>query len=158
ARLRPGMTAEVDLSSGEGRQALLAPAEAVIRTGRRSLVIAVAEDGRYAPVEVAIGAAVGDRVEIVSGLEERQDVLASGQFLIDSEARLSGVLARLQAGGAPTGDAHRSTGQVTAIDDEGVTIAHEPVPDLNWPAMTMAFTWGSVDRQADLTIGDQVDF
>jgi Cu(I)/Ag(I) efflux system membrane fusion protein len=158
ARLRPGMTAEVDLSSGADRTALLAPAEAVIRTGRRSVVIAASDTGnRFSPVEVETGAALGDRIEIVSGLTEGQRIVASGQFLIDSEASLTGVMARLQGASSATG-AYRSTGRVTAVDEKSVTIAHQPVPELNWPAMTMAFAWGDADRRSDISVGDEVGF
>lgn len=159
-RLRPGMTAEVELSAGEPREALLVPAESVIRTGRRSVVIVVdAESGGYAPTEVAIGASHGDRIEIVEGLSEGQRVVASGQFLIDSEASLTGVLARLDgamAAGAP--GVHISSGRVTGIDDAGVTIAHEPVPSLDWPSMTMHFDWGADGARPSLQPGDDVDF
>jgi Cu(I)/Ag(I) efflux system membrane fusion protein len=47
---------------------------------------------------------------------------------------------------------------VTAVDEKGVTIAHQPVPELNWPAMTMAFAWGDADRRSDISVGDEVGF
>lgn len=154
-RLRPGMTGDVTLSAASGRDALTAPSEAVIRTGLRNLVIVSLGDGRFKPVDVTLGSAVGDRLEITSGVTEGQQVVASGQFLIDSEANLSGVLERLRgASSAPA--IYESTGRVTAIDANGVTIAHAPVPQLNWPDMTMAFGWGTVER--NIEVGDNVAF
>ena len=78
---------------GEGRTALFVPSEAVIRTGTRALVMVAVEGGRFQPVEVRIGREGGDRTEILAGLEEGQTVVASGQFLLDSEASLNGIKA-----------------------------------------------------------------
>lgn len=97
--LRPGQFATVTLQ-GAAHTALSVPSEALIRSGTRSVVIVAAEGGRYRPVDVTAGAESGDRTEIVSGLEEGQSVVASGQFLIDSEANLQGALNRL-GNGAP---------------------------------------------------------
>ncbi|MBL8552202.1 MAG: efflux RND transporter periplasmic adaptor subunit [Hyphomonadaceae bacterium] len=157
-RLRPGMTAEARLEE-RAEEALVIPAEAVIRTGTRSLVIVVQADGSYAPVEVALGRAQGDAIAIVSGLSEGQRVVASGQFLIDSEANLSGAVARLNAarGQAQAADAlHETTGRITAINGQEVTIAHGAVASLNWPAMTMPFRLGRPDLGRDLAVGDRV--
>lgn len=100
-RLRPGLSAELRLAS-QGEAALLVPTEAVIRTGRRNVVL-LAENGHFRPVEVELGHETGERSEIRRGLTAGQQVVASGQFLIDSEASLQGVLARLpgKAGEAP---------------------------------------------------------
>ena len=89
-RLRPGMFATVHLAS-EARSGLLIPSEAVIRTGKRDLVMVATPGGRYHPVEVRIGRESGGKTEILAGLGEGQKVVASGQFLLDSEASLSGV-------------------------------------------------------------------
>ena len=93
-------------------------------------------------MEVALGRQQGDAIEISSGLTEGQRVVASGQFLIDSEANLSGVLARLNASRGQVGAAdaiNESSGRITAINGQALTIAHAPIASLNWPAMTMAF-------------------
>lgn len=156
-RLRPGMTGAVDITSDEARQALLVPSGAVIRTGQRTVVIAARPDGGFEPRDVSLGGAVGERQEIIAGLTEGERVVASGQFLIDSEANLSGVLERLRGGsGTAASDAYESTGKITAVDANGVTIAHAPVAALNWPEMTMAFGWGGQPR--DFKVGDEVAF
>jgi Cu(I)/Ag(I) efflux system membrane fusion protein len=155
-RLRPGMTGDVTLSGASREAAITVPSEAVIRTGRRSLVIVANEGGDFEPVEVTLGAAIGDRLQIVSGVSEGQRVVASGQFLIDSEANLTGVLERLRGSSSAALDVYSSTGRVTAIDASGVTLSHAPVPQLAWPEMTMAFGWGEVDR--GIAVGDAVAF
>jgi Cu(I)/Ag(I) efflux system membrane fusion protein len=73
------------------------PQEAVIATGKRSVVI-VREDGRFRPVDVAVGRDLGDNVEIKTGLREGETVVASGQFLLYSESSLKAALPRLDAG------------------------------------------------------------
>ena len=92
-RLRPGMFAQVALG-GEARSVLLVPSEAVIRTGTRNLVMLAGKQGHYSPAEVRIGADANGQTEIIAGLSEGEKIVASGQFLIDSEASLSGVAAR----------------------------------------------------------------
>ncbi len=158
-RLRPGMTAEVEIAEGDSRPALLVPAEAVIRTGRRTVVIVALDGGRFAPTEIETGRRSGDRIEVRRGLSEGQRVVASGQFLIDSEASLTGALARLEETG-PQGaaGAHQASGRITAIDGVSITIAHGPVPSLQWPGMTMAFALEDAALRRGLGVGDAVEF
>ncbi|HEX4741454.1 MAG TPA: efflux RND transporter periplasmic adaptor subunit [Caulobacteraceae bacterium] len=99
-RLRPGMFATAHIL-GTARSSLVIPSEAVIRTGTRAIVMAAGEDGRFQPVEIKTGEEQGGRTEILAGLSEGQKVVASGQFLIDSEASLQGLQVRsLTAAGA----------------------------------------------------------
>ncbi len=91
--LRPGMYANVKFT-GQTHEALSAPAESIIATGKRNVVI-VKEAHGYRPVEIETGQERDGYTEILGGLSEGEEVVASGQFLIDSEASLSGVLARL---------------------------------------------------------------
>jgi len=92
-RLKPGMFASVQFG-GAAQPALLVPSEAVIRTGRRTLVMLAEPGGRYRPAEIRTGREAGGRTEVLAGLAEGEQVVASGQFLIDSEASLSGTDAR----------------------------------------------------------------
>jgi Cu(I)/Ag(I) efflux system membrane fusion protein len=91
--LRPGMTAQVSLAQTTGQSVVQVPSEALIRTGKRVLVMLAEEGGHYRPVEVVVGAENQDQTVIVSGLQEGQQVVASGQFLLDSEASLKGITA-----------------------------------------------------------------
>ena len=92
-RLRAGLFAQVSLR-GPQRDALTVPAEAVIRTGKRALVYVQSSPGRFTPVEVQIGEQFDDRVVVTQGLAAGQQVVTSGQFLIDSEASLQGLTSR----------------------------------------------------------------
>jgi Cu(I)/Ag(I) efflux system membrane fusion protein len=154
-RLRAGMFAQVSLG-GAQREMLVVPAEAVIRTGRRALVYVAEEGGRYRPMAVEIGEQVDEWIVIRSGLTAGQQVVASGQFLIDSEASLQGVMARA-AGGAATAS-YRTTGVVAQIEAGSITLDHAPVPALKWPAMSMPFTLADPALARGLKPGQMVNF
>jgi Cu(I)/Ag(I) efflux system membrane fusion protein len=72
----------------------LVPSEAVIRTGTRTIVMLATGNGRYQPAEVRTGREGGGKTEILEGLAVGEKVVASGQFLLDSEASLTGIPAR----------------------------------------------------------------
>ncbi len=159
-RLKPGMFATVQLGEAS-RPALLVPSEAVIRTGRRTLVMLALDRGRYQPAEVRTGQEAAGQTEILAGLAEGEKVVASGQFLIDSEASLSGVQARPISGGsqpAATPMIHETTGRIEKLGAGGVTLSHEPVPTLSWPAMTMLFRVDDPALLRGLRVGDRVTF
>ncbi|WP_347988141.1 efflux RND transporter periplasmic adaptor subunit [Methylomonas sp. AM2-LC] len=93
-QFRPGQTAQIKLSSNGGGAALFVPTEALIRTGKRTLVMLAVQAGRYLPREITIGHEWGDKTAVIAGLEEGENIVASGQFLIDSAASLNGIEAQ----------------------------------------------------------------
>jgi Cu(I)/Ag(I) efflux system membrane fusion protein len=101
--LKPGMYANVSILAGTQQDALQVPTEAVIRTGRRTVVIVAEGEGRFRPAEVTLGPEHEGTIVVLAGLEEGQQVVTSGQFLIDSEASLRGLYQRIE-GEAPTTD------------------------------------------------------
>ena len=163
-RLKPGMFASAQFN-GAAQPALLVPSEAVIRTGRRSLVMLAQSGGRYVPAEVRIGREGDGKSEILAGLSEGENVVASGQFLIDSEASLSGIQARPVASRptpmpapARTPALYESVGRVEQISPASVTLSHQPVPAIGWPAMTMTFRLGEPALAKEVKVGDRVTF
>jgi membrane fusion protein, copper/silver efflux system len=86
--LRPGMFATAHLRGSTQESVLTIPTEAVIKTGTRSIVIVADDANHFRPAVVRVGAEHGGRSEILEGLQSGQNVVASGQFLIDSEANL----------------------------------------------------------------------
>jgi Cu(I)/Ag(I) efflux system membrane fusion protein len=159
-KLRAGMFAQVALQGAPQGEAVVVPAEAVIRTGRRTLVYLLDAPGRYRPVEVELGPEVGDRVVVRRGVEAGQQVVASGQFLIDSEATLQGLTERLAGSAAAAAGAEYEVGGVVSEPAEGgtITLEHEPLPALKWPAMTMPFQLARPDLGKGLQHGDKVRF
>lgn len=164
-RLVPGMFATVNFTPAARKEILLVPSEAVIQTGRRSVVIVNQGDGRFAAVDVEVGMESNGQTEIRKGLEAGQKVVVSGQFLIDSEASLKGTTTRMgdmpvpevaKAGGA----VHRGEGKVTRVDPaEGrVELEHGPIPSMKWPPMKMGFAIADKGALARLKEGDAVQF
>ena len=100
-RLLPGMFANIALAPAGQHEVLLVPSEAVIQTGRRSVVLLEREKGQFTQVEVQTGAETNGQTEIRSGLQAGQRVVVSGQFLIDSEASLKGSTLRMEEGARP---------------------------------------------------------
>ena len=100
--LLPGMSVQMvfsDLRSAArpGELRLHVPSDAVIQTGQRSVVLVAEDGGHFRSVEVEVGIESGGQTEIRRGLQAGQRVVVSAQFLIDSEASLKAVEARLEA-------------------------------------------------------------
>ncbi|MOA11291.1 Cation efflux system protein CusB precursor [compost metagenome] len=160
-RLRPGLTAQVRLNRTSEQAVLWVPSEAVIRTGRRALVMLAEDGGRYRPVEVRPGPESDGRTVVLSGLAEGQQVVASGQFLLDSEASLRGVVAGAPAMPEPAANLsalHEAEGKVVEIGDGSVTLAHGPFRTLGMPGMTMSFPLAHPALLQGLKVGDRVRF
>jgi Cu(I)/Ag(I) efflux system membrane fusion protein len=164
-KLKAGMYAQATIG-GQREEALVVPSEAVIRTGQRAVVFVAGEQtGRFSPVDVELGREVGGRLIVLKGLSAGQQVVASGQFLIDSEASMSGMVGRSATGAASAASAsaaaavvHEATGVVEAIEPNRVTLQHDPVPALKWPAMSMPFALKATEQTAGLKVGDRVRF
>ena len=162
-RLRPGMFANVELG-GPDEPALLVPSEAVIRTGRRTLVMIAQAGGRYLPAEIRIGREASGKTEVLGGLSEGEKVVASGQFLIDSEASLSGLQPRVMGvekpaqARPPVAATYETVGRIEQVASDKVTLSHQPVPALQWPAMTMTFRVENPSLVRGYKVGDQIRF
>jgi Cu(I)/Ag(I) efflux system membrane fusion protein len=159
-RLKEGMFANVKIL-GTGGMALVVPSEAVIETGRRKVVI-VRRNQAFVPVEVVTGREAGEMTQIREGLEPGAEVVVSGQFLIDSEASLSGMMKRLNANAEKQQDPGLAlgTGVIRAMDTQNgsVTIEHGPIPMMNWPPMKMTFAVEPASMLRGLTPGTRVEF
>lgn len=162
-RLLPGMSVTMQFMDMRAEKALLIPTEAVIQTGKRTVVMLAEDKGRFRPVEIESGIESDGQTEVKRGLDVGQRVVVSSQFLIDSEASLKGVEARLNGAPKPTMDntapRHEGQGKVEALSDEAITLSHGPIASLKWGSMTMDF---KVPLKAGLPrhleVGDPVSF
>ncbi len=179
-RLRAGQFVQVAIQAVAAAAQVVVPAEAVIRTGQRNLVYVLDAPGRYRPIEVMVGDEMDGFMAITRGLQAGQQVVVSGQFLIDSEASLQGltasppaspsaspsasVAASVAASASPSPAAaastaaveHETTGTVVSLQADSVTLDHAPVPSLKWPSMTMAFSLSKPGQTGGLKPGDRV--
>lgn len=163
ARLVPGMFVQMNFMDKRESKVLLIPTEAVIQTGKRTVVMLAEEGGKFRPVEVTTGIESGGQTEIRRGLSAGQKVVLSGQFLIDSEASLKGVEARLdgeitgQPGNVDMTETHHTTARIEAIVSDTVTLWHAPIPSLGWSAMKMDFRLPRDELSQNLSMGDRVE-
>ena len=93
--LKPNMFVEAVIYGGPKRDVLVLPREALILTGEREIVVKALDDNSFQPAEVETGMWRGASVEVLSGLDEGDEVVLSGQFLIDSESNLQASFRRL---------------------------------------------------------------
>jgi Cu(I)/Ag(I) efflux system membrane fusion protein len=169
-RLVPGMLVQMRFTRPAAKNILLVPSDAVIHTGRRSVVMLAEDGGRFRPVEVKTGQESGGQTEVVSGLQAGQAVVRSGNFLIDSEASLRGLESKLnQDTAAPASPAASSAASpataavysTSAVIDEvagnTVTLTHPPILALKWPQMQMGFSLPPPEQQPRaIAKGDKV--
>jgi len=171
-RIAPGMFARLTFTgAAQETSGVLVPSEAVIATGTRSVVIVAEGDGHFRPQEVRLGDEAGGKTNVIEGLKDGETVVLSGQFLIDSEASLTGTLARLGGGNeVPTGandavmpseDArpmHMASGTVERIEGDHWTIAADAIASLDMGAMTMTFIKPASLEVVSIQSGQRVTF
>jgi Cu(I)/Ag(I) efflux system membrane fusion protein len=110
-RLKPGMFATIYFDAQIGQDILAVPMEAVVVTGERNLVFVRDSTGTLLPRRVVLGTRAGDRVQVLSGLQEGETIVSSANFLVDAESRLAstgGGMPGMQHGGP--GMQHEMTG------------------------------------------------
>lgn len=166
--LTPGMLMRVRLGAETPVSRLLVPTEAVITSGKRTVVLVAGDNNSMQPVVVTVGRDSGNDTEILSGLTEGQKVVVSGQFLIDSEANLKAVLPKFSAGApsnagsqAPQASAapvYHGIGKVEKVTAEALTMSHKAIPELKWGAMTMDFNKPRPGAFAEIKVGDDIEF
>ncbi len=95
--LRVGMYATVVFAPVAVHDAVVVPAQAVIRTGERDVVVVALGEGRFQPREVTLGLEADGVFEVRSGLAPGETIVTSAQFLIDSESNLEAAIQKMIA-------------------------------------------------------------
>lgn len=164
-RLKPAMFAEVDIPVAGLASVVSVPNSAVIDSGKRQVVIVQVAEGRFEPRAVRLGARGGEFVQVLDGVKEGEMVVTAANFLIDAESNLKAALGGMQADSSPAAAkpaavGHRAVGVLSAIDVAAgtVTISHEPVASLKWPAMKMDFVLANGSLVSGLKPGAAVEF
>lgn len=156
--LRPGMFAQLEIATEPSEQALLIPREALIRTGTQNRVVVVLGEGQYKSIEVEVGQVADDVVEILSGLNEGDEIVSSAQFLIDSESSKSSDFKRMgQETESP--DAVWAVARIESVHKgmPMVTASHEAIKAWDWTAMTMDFVVAKDVPMSSFRAGEKLE-
>jgi hypothetical protein len=94
--LRPGMFVDVRFATQLANDAVLVPDMAILRSGERNTVFIALDGGFFEPRDVTLGVrSSGDRYEVLSGLRAGDNVVVSGQFMLDSESQLRDAIQKM---------------------------------------------------------------
>lgn len=171
-RLKPNMYANVKIYGGATEDTIVIPLEGLIRTGREERVIVSLGEGKFEAREVIAGIESGEYVEILNGVNEGDEIVISGQFLIDSEASMRGSLKRMtEPDSSETSElSNMASGmdskivsgsgvvQLVKANERILNLQHKPIKQLGWPAMTMDFTVAEDVDISELSANDEVMF
>lgn len=169
--LKPNMYANVKIFGGPKDDVVVIPIEGLIRTGRNERVIISLGQGRFEARDVVAGIESGDYVEILQGVSDGDQIVTSGQFLIDSESSMRASLNRMSAKKSENSEMStmKSTADLKVVSASGViqaimleehklNLQHEAIESLGWPAMTMDFVVDSKIDINEFSVNDDVMF
>ncbi|HSM30152.1 MAG TPA: efflux RND transporter periplasmic adaptor subunit, partial [Woeseiaceae bacterium] len=124
--LRPNMFARVTIHAEDTGPVVHVPREAVIRGGNIDRVVIALGEGRFRSRPVTLGIESGHRVAIRSGLEAGEEIVVSGQFLIDSESNIEAALARMDGMDAemPSDQGETDHGQMDHVESDESEMDH----------------------------------
>ena len=157
--LKPNMFAQVVIQVANETPVLAVPSDAVIRTGNQDRLVLALGEGYYKSIAVDLGRVTQEYTEILNGVNDGESVVTSAQFLIDSESSKTSDFKRLHHGQSDDSSEtelameseHESSdntaqtawvaGEIRSVTPENrvVSAYHEPIPDWQWPSMTMNF-------------------
>lgn len=163
--LKPNMFADVAIYGGPQRNVVMIPEQALIREGKENRVILAMGEGRFQPRKVVPGINSGGWVEIRSGLKAGEEVVTSAQFLIDSEASLKASIQRMSSS-ATQMSTEKQPAPITGSgvlhelmpEENKVNMTHGPIPEIDWPQMTMPFRVAPNVKLDQFQPDDKVEF
>ncbi|MBL4882909.1 MAG: efflux RND transporter periplasmic adaptor subunit [Planctomycetaceae bacterium] len=85
--IKPGAYADVEFETGVKRR-LSIPSDAILKSKDGDFVVVAIREGRFQPRKILSGLRYKGRTEVLDGLKNNDNVVVSGQFLIDSESAL----------------------------------------------------------------------
>ena len=146
-QLKPNMFARIQINAKTDEKTLVIPSEAIIRTGSQNRVVLALDEGQFKSIAVGLGQNGNQWIEITEGLSEGDRVVTSAQFLLDSESSKTSDFVRMEAGSQP--DSVWAAARVIEVmaDSAMVKLDHDPIPEWEWPQMTMMF---SVANEVDI--------
>lgn len=119
--LKPGMFVSVQIASELNPSALLVPDSAVLRSGEKNTVFVALDDGKFDPRTVVLGPeGENGMCQVISGLEEGDRVVSSGQFMLDSESQLDEAIAKMREP-SEAAEAQTRPATTTNVNASGLT-------------------------------------
>jgi len=131
ALLRPDMFAELSIQSDSLEDAIVIPAEAVIRSGERTQVFVVRDPGKFEPRIVTLGIESNGQVAVLAGVEAGDEVVTSAQFLVDSESKLREATAKMMDTLKGAGDGSTGVESDKVMDHEAMEEADSSNMEMN---------------------------
>ncbi len=157
--LKPNMFANITLQPVSDSEVLTVPKSSVIRSGGMTRVVLAEGEGKYRSARIETGREADDKVEVLQGLTINDRIVTSAHFMLDSESSQSADLSRINGVEAPAETAW-AKGEITDLmaDHGMLTINHQPVPEWNWPGMTMNFNAAQGVDLSALQKGQAIEF
>jgi Cu(I)/Ag(I) efflux system membrane fusion protein len=157
--LKPNMFANLTLQPISDSKVLTVPKSAVIRSGGMTRVVLAQGQGKYRSVRIKTGQEAGDKIEILQGLTLQDRIVTSAHFMLDSESSQRADLSRIHGIEAPAQTVW-AKGEITDImlSHQMLTLVHQPIPEWNWPGMTMNFTVAQGVDLHGLSQGQAIEF
>ncbi|MGL0926087.1 cation efflux system transmembrane protein [Vibrio vulnificus] len=157
--LKPNMFANITLQPVSDSEVLTVPKSSVIRSGGMTRVVLAEGEGKYRSARIETGREADDKVEVLQGLNQGDRIVTSAHFMLDSESSQSADLSRINGVEAPAETAW-AKGEITdlMVEHGMLTINHQPVPEWNWPGMTMNFNAAQGVDLTGLTKGQAIEF
>lgn len=157
--LKPNMFANLTLQPISDSKVLTVPKSAVIRSGGMTRVVLAQGQGKYRSVRIKTGQEAGDKIEILQGLTLQDRIVTSAHFMLDSESSQRADLSRIHGIEAPAQTVW-AKGEITDImlSHQMLTLVHQPIPEWNWPGMTMNFTVAQGVDLHRLSQGQAIEF
>ncbi len=147
--LKPEMFAEVVIKSDKVIDAIVIPSEAIIRSGQSNRVFVVRAPGKFEPTVVELGFQSAGQVAVLEGLKDGDEVVVSGQFLVDSESSLREATAKMlevvnngSANDTDMDGMDMDTGPANDTDMDGMDMDTEPADSSDMDGMDMDDTGG----------------
>jgi len=124
-RIKPDMYGDVLIKVDRGNKVAI-PEQAVLDSGRQTLVFVVRGEGLFEPRKVRLGPRIGSYYEVREGLVEGDRVVTSGNFLIDSESKL--MASTNMMGALGMGGIKMEQAQMGEMDMGGMEMGGAPTP------------------------------
>ncbi|BAC97343.1 putative cation efflux system transmembrane protein [Vibrio vulnificus YJ016] len=157
--LKPNMFANITLQPVSDSEVLTVPKSSVIRSGGMTRVVLAEGEGKYRSARIETGREADDKVEVLLGLNQGDRIVTSAHFMLDSESSQSADLSRIN-GVEAAAETAWAKGEITDLmaDHGMLTINHQPVPEWNWPGMTMNFNAAQGVDLSALQKGQAIEF